>query len=327
MANVPIEPDPRLEALVGVYAEAARNIARRMDEVMIATGARRFLIYQRILKILEELEGQTDAWSARYIREFLEQADAEAVAALQASGSAVAFAAINEGAVAALTASLTGHLAKGRASIEQLATKIFRNPALETEFPTLAAKAKRQISVGMAEGVTNLAIRERVAASLRSQFTDGVVSVVGKGGRRFTFPLDFYAGMVVQATRRQAGSVAVLTRAQEAQHDLVRVTANPSKTGDWCDAYRGRVFSISGAHPIYPPLSGLPNGGPPFHPWCRHSLAIFIEENYDEQQRAEFAKVDRQFLMQPNEDNPNRVVRNWWAAKRENDNPAPLRFI
>ena len=326
MADLPIEPDPRLDLLVGVYSEAGRNIARRLDELLLLQGARRFLIYQQILRILEGLGAQTDAWNARYIREFLEESDAAAVAALSTAGAAVSFAAINEVAVEQLANSLAGFMSKARSSVEQLASKIFRSPALEREFPGLAAKVQRQVAVGLAEGTTTAATRSRIAAMLRPQFVDGVVSVIGKGGRRFSFPLDYYAGMVAQATKRQANSVAVLTRAQEAAHDLVRVSTNPSKTGDWCDAYRGRVFSISGAHPVFPPLSALPNGGPPFHPWCRHSLEVFVEQFHTPAQIKEVGKIDPQFLMQPNEDNPNRVVRNWWAAKREDDNPAPLRF-
>lgn len=326
MTDLPDLGDPRLDLLVAIYAEAALNIQRSLDELLIATGTRRYVIYQRILRELESLTTQTDAWSAQFIASFLDGADKAAVAALVAAGSLSAFNAIDPVAVEALTSSLTGHLSKARASISQLATKIFRSPALEREFPALAQKVRRQVGVGLAEGVATADMRARIANLLRPTFQSGLVSVIGKGGKRYTFPLDFYAGMVASATHRQARSVATLYRAREANHDLVRVTPNPSKTGDWCDAYRGRVFSISGAHPIYPPLASTPNGGPPFHPWCRHSLGIFVESMHSPAERAEVAKVDPRFLVKPNEDNPNRVAREWWAAKKNDTAPAPLRF-
>lgn len=326
MASPPLDSDPRVNLLVGIYAEAARNISRGLDSLMVAEGSRRFIIYQRLLGLLKELETKTDAWNARYIREFLEQHDAVNVRLLQASGSAAAFRSFSEQAVEGLASSLSGFLAKGRASIEHLTTRIFRASSLANEFPILAAKARRTVAVGLAEGNTNAAISAKVAGLLRGTFDDGVVSVIGKGGRKFVFPLDYYAGMVAHSTKRQARSVAVLTRAQEADHDLVRVSSNPSKTGDWCDAYRGRVFSISGAHPVYPSLASVPNGGPPFHPWCRHSLGIFVEDFHTPNQRAEVARVDKRFLMQPNEDSPNRVVRAWWEAQRDDTAPEPLKF-
>jgi hypothetical protein len=280
-------------------------------------GPRRFLLYQQILNILRELETQTDAWSAEFIRQFITEADADALQALRAAGLTAGLGqTVNPVSVDVLTGSLTRFLSGARSSVAHFATKIFRSTALENEFPQLAFKAQRQVAVGLAAGEATSQIRGKIAELLRPQFRDGLVSVVGHGGRRFTFPMNYYAGMVASATKRQARTVATITRAREANHDLVRVSANPSKTGDWCDAYRGRVFSISGAHPLYPALDSLPNGGPPFHPWCRHSLQIFVPQFHSEHEQREAAKVNPEFLMRPNEENPNRLVRAWWSAKR-----------
>lgn len=319
--------DKRLDLLVGVYVEAARRLARLLSELLdLSESPRRFLIFQQIQQALRELDLATDQWSARFVREFFEEADIKAVAAMRAAGiTATLNTEANLQAVTALVNNLRGTLGKGIQSIELLTSKIFRNPAVEREFPELAFKVRRQVAVGLtaAEGIQ--ATRLRVGNLLRERFRDGLVSVIGSDGRRYIFPLDTYAAMVAQGTKAQAQSVATLLRAQEGGHDLVRVTPNPSITGDWCDAYRGRVFSISGAHPLYPPLAAIPNGGPPFHPWCRHGLGIFVPAFHSAAAQREFAKVDERFLLQPSDADPNRVVRNWWQAARENTLPETIR--
>jgi hypothetical protein len=46
----------------------------------------------------------------------------------------------------------------------------------------------------------------------------------------------------------------------------------------FCTAYVGKVFSLSGNDPDFPPLDSVPGGGPPFHPNCSKSTAPFIRE-------------------------------------------------
>lgn len=327
MATIPPLTDD-LDVLVQLYVTAGRRLDVALSAMLVQEGPRRFIIFQRIIRILEDLRQGTSVWASTFITEFLDEADLAAVAALEASGITIPQfgASISEGAVRGIALSLTDNLSKATASVRSLAQRIFRSPALEREFPLLAADAVREVGVGLAGAEATAAIRSRIANQLREQFSDDVVSVIAKNGRRMTFPLDFYAGMVAQNTKAQAQSFATLERAQQARHDLVRITPNPSKGGDWCDAYRGRVYSISGGHPIFPPLAGLPNGGPPFHPWCKHGLGIYVPEFNSDEENQERAATDPRFLMQPGEDDPNRVIRAFWSASRTGDLPDPIRF-
>ena len=328
MANLPPLDDPRLDILVGIYAESASRLQALLGDMLLVEGPQRFLLFQRMLGILEGLKGQTDAWSARFIQEFVREADASVSSTLAAAGVTSAFDPdVPTRAIETLAANLNGTLEKARQSLELQISRIFRNPALEREFPDLALQVQRQIAVGLTVEESLFETRRRVANLLQQRFRDGAVSVIGKGGRRFRFPLDFYAGMVAQNTRAQARSAATLLRAQEAQTDLVQVDAVKSKTGDWCDAYRGRVYSISGGDPNYPPLSALPGGGPPFHPWCRHSVSPFIPEFFTPAQQQEAANTDPRFLMRPGEADENRVVRNWWDAVANDTVPAGPRGL
>jgi len=326
MANIP-PLDDDVAALVQLYAAAAQRLEVALSAMLVQEGPRRFIIFQRIIRILEELKNGTSAWAEKFIPEFLDSADFSAVSALEASGVTVPQfgASISEGAVRGIALSLTDNLNKASASVQSLAQRIFRSTALEREFPTLANQALREVGSGLAGGEANAAIQGRIGNLLREQFADDVVTVVASNGRRMTFALDYYAGMVAQNTKAQARSFATLERAAQAGHDLVRVTPNPSKGGDWCDAYRGRVYSISGGSDIYPPLAGLPNGGPPFHPWCKHGLGVYVPELSTDAENREAAATDPRFLMQPGEEDPNRVIRAWWEANSAGTLPAPIR--
>jgi len=327
MADIPRD-DPRVEALVAIYALAGQRLENTLNQLAVAEAAQQFRLFQEVLSILRELEQKTDRWAAQFIPQFVSEADQEALALLQQAGAQALFAAsISDEAIQGLINTVRNRLSAARASVSELATRIFRSPALESEFPQLALQVRRTVEAGLTAQQTTKAIQKGVAEKLRTVFSDGVVSVIGKGGRRFTFALDYYAAMVASATKRQARTVAMLQRATEGGFDLVRVSPNPSVGDDWCNAYRGRVYSITGASPTYPPLASLPNGGPPFHPFCKHSISIHVPDFFSDKQNAAFANTQEQFLMRPNEDSPNRVVRNWWAAKNQFDDPAPLEFI
>jgi hypothetical protein len=326
MALPPLD-DPRLDLLVGIYAEAGQRLRRLLDNLLIEDGPRKFLVYQQILRQLEKLRSSTDAWSDRYVTEFVREAQRGAIPSLEAIGAITPQlgATVPTRAVRALSRALTGDLGKAISSVQALAHRIFRPLALEREFPALALQARREVAVGLAGAEATQPIRKRIAEMLREKFSDGIVTVVAKNGRRLAFPLDFYAGMVASATKAQAHTFATLEQAKEADHDLVRVTPNPSTIGDWCDAYRGRVYSISGGHPTFPPLSSLPNGGPPFHPWCRHGLGIYVPDLNTAIENKERANTDPRFLMQPNE-SVNKIAREWRAAQKAGTTPKAIKF-
>lgn len=51
-----------------------------------------------------------------------------------------------------------------------------------------------------------------------------------------------------------------------------RISNNP------CTAFLGKVFSLKPGHPVYPALSSIQGGGPPFHPNCTKGISAYIPE-------------------------------------------------
>jgi hypothetical protein len=71
----------------------------------------------------------------------------------------------------------------------------------------------------------------------------------------------------------------VRIRSRKSGVDHVRIS-NPPRVGepDVCTVFAGRVFYVgTGADPLgFPKLSDVPNGGPLFHPHCRHGLQPYV---------------------------------------------------
>jgi hypothetical protein len=160
-----------------------------------------------------------------------------------------------------------------------------------------AQQVKRAVAEALAKGGGAQEVNEGVRKILEKRFRQGVVTITGRDSRTYTFGLDYYATMVAHNTQRQAATAATIARAEQNSFDLVRVSPNPSILPDCiCNLYRGRVFSISGTSDKYPYLGDTPGGGPPFHPWCRHSISIFVPELHDQAEIDEWSDVPDQFL-------------------------------
>jgi hypothetical protein len=128
----------------------------------------------------------------------------------------------------------------------------------------------RILAGGIIEGKPAQAIRQLRDELIR--VNDG--RMVEVNGRHYQ--AGKYAKTVVVTKTREAVETARSERLQELGIDLVMVVGRESD--NFCTAFLDQVFSLSGNHPKYPPLSSMQGGGPPFHPNCSKSTRAFVEE-------------------------------------------------
>lgn len=312
--------DSRLDSFVRFHTASSRRLETLFDALMLAQPGEQFQLLERVLAELSSLGSKTARWATKFVPEFISGPASASEFVLSNLGTGVVFEPVRIGQLEEIMITeLVDKLGAARQSIQNLATRIFRSNDLSTEFPLLGARA-------LQAGATEETLQSVMQQLLRDKTRGKIVSVIGEGGRVFEFELDFYAGMVSSNVATRAAAGAVIVKANQAGHDLVRVSPNKSKTGDWCDAYRGRVFSISGTHPVFPSLALTPNGGPPFHPFCRHDISIFDDSRFTAEQLATLGEVSEAFLLSPVEENANRIARNWWALKKSTPDPAPLKL-
>lgn len=307
-------PDEQIRELYEFYLEAERELVEGYEALVYSGDEGKFETYQALLALLLALTSRTRLWASRTIETYLEEADDRVVSDLLRIRPGTVFDdGVPPGLRASATRDLLGHLYKARNILEQAIGRIYRSMGVAQDYPGIAAR--------VGSGNPSLApetVESRVRQALVKEFRDTPVSVIGKGGKTFKFPLPYYAAMVAHNAKFQAESVATIRRSLEAGHDLVIISNNPSLHGDWCDAYRGRVFSITGMTPGFAVLDQLPNEGAPFHPWCRHSMRPFDAKGKTAEELGSIAQVDPRFLLSQSNDF-NTMVRAWWASKREQD--------
>lgn len=127
----------------------------------------------------------------------------------------------------------------------------------------------------VAAGATTIDMKNRLIEKLQAE---GFMTVqYGQGPGAYQVPLDVYANMVARSTTREAGNIARENQLIENGYDLVEMSTH-YPTCEICAPLQGRVYSISGDDPRFPPLSvAFSSGYHNVHPNCRHVIVPFIE--------------------------------------------------
>lgn len=138
------------------------------------------------------------------------------------------------------------------------------------------ADVNKVLAGGIIDGTPRETIRQ-LRDDLRAVHGD-TVTVQGKNGP-IEFDAGHYARLVATTRMREATVIARHERLQDLGLDLVVIIGRLSN--NFCSAFLGQIFSLSGHHPKYPSIAQLPGGGgvavPPFHPRCSKSTRPFVE--------------------------------------------------
>ncbi|MEM5769168.1 MAG: phage minor capsid protein, partial [Bacillota bacterium] len=127
----------------------------------------------------------------------------------------------------------------------------------------------------LASGSTVQQMQRRLIDRLQAE---GFMTVrYGEGPRAYQVGIDSYAAMVARSTTREAGNIARENQLTANGYDLVKMSEH-YPTCEVCAKLQGRVYSISGKDPRFPPLSrAFASGYHNVHPQCRHSVSAWIE--------------------------------------------------
>lgn len=106
---------------------------------------------------------------------------------------------------------------------------------------------------------------------------EGIMKFRSPKGR--TYSTEYYSRMVTRAETMTVHNDAYLIMAQQNDFDLVQISRHANAC-DFCKEFEDKIYSISGNSKEYPALRSIPNGGPPFHPFCRHVYRIYVKKFY-----------------------------------------------
>lgn len=130
-------------------------------------------------------------------------------------------------------------------------------------------KINQLIAEGLAEKGTVQGVRNRILADLQKKLKEPYT--IKAGSKRFT--AKYYSELVARTKTRDAQSAGVINTALEYGTDLVEVDSHNTTT-PICIPFEGKIFSISGRDPDFPPLSDTPA----FHPNCLHNITVIFRE-------------------------------------------------
>lgn len=133
----------------------------------------------------------------------------------------------------------------------------------------------RLIGASVVQGQSVEGMAQSIADALRSKLEDGkVVPVLCKDGRTRHYDLERYAAMVARTRSREAQSIGAVQEAVALDMDLMQIDVHDQPC-PFCALHQGKVYSISGKSPDFPPLTV----SLPFHPNCECNWAPVSPES------------------------------------------------
>lgn len=207
------------------------------------------------------------------------------------------FTANNNAALRGITRAMEATLGKAAEDMRAAMGTTIR----ETQVRLLQSQKIREATVGgrirgatgkeVADDIASILLGKKVKPSVRKRLRE-----IGFTGRDFENFEQVARGTVIQVGRkrmnvrdysdlvattqmREAHKVGSIVRLQQNGIDHVKISRHQQKVKDECTPYAGKVFYIGALAKDpegFPKLSETPNGGPPFHPRCRHVVQAFV---------------------------------------------------
>lgn len=255
--------DEQVDELRDDIEKISALIALVLAELLSSHGARRIVQLRRLSQLTLRARATVHEWSNTVFQQLVE---AEALRL----DSSVDYSQVVSQAVRRLDAVMAEITQK----VTNLGHRIAGDNTKYAALTELLGKSGAELAVNQ-DAVTT--------AKLVEQLKKGFVNLVAKNGRLYRYALSYIVSLEAFMARQSLKREVAVQTARSFNTDLVQVSSNPSKQGDFCDLYIGKVFSVSGTHPFYPPLAETPRGGPPFHHWCYHYLTPFLSDELNEQ--------------------------------------------
>jgi hypothetical protein len=239
-----------------------------------------------LLRQVEQIRLRLNAASAAWVGKNVPQAYANGIVRAdkqivevglkpKASPFTGSFSVVDEGTVKVFARDTLSDLNKASDSMAARGKTVLRTIA---EQGLGREKLNRILAGGVIEGAPVETIR-----TLRDELKKihgETVPIVDKNGDTINYAAKDYAEMVARTQTRQATTIARHERLESNGVDLVSIVGRVST--NFCTAFLGQVFSLSGKSDKYPALSSLPGGAgpyppPPFHPHCSKSTRPFVD--------------------------------------------------
>lgn len=301
--------DPRIADLIAIVEEFSSQLAVRLTELAVSQEASvRVAMQSEVRQILRSMRQAIQSWLTSVFGEMVRDIDEDLLADIPAQlleVDDISLGPVTE--VSSVVQRFQQDTETAISAIDVMASRLSNGDS-----SPVVAEDKHRLLVALSAGAAGAAsvasIRARAINRMRSQ----LLQLLGANGRIYRYDLGYYVALAAHVFKGNLSHQISLTRASRLGSDLVQVSPQRSTIGDYCDLYRGKVFSISGTHRFANPLSLAPAGGTPFHPWCHHWMIPFDESSVSPEKLRELTKIPKDFLdLARNNGSPNDFQRLW----------------
>lgn len=235
--------DDQADALIALYTQAELRLAAAAQEALssgqLGTARYRRKRLAAVQAILKQLQFNAIPRAKQLVVDGYKEGISIAGGPADFGGG------IHTEAIRLLQKNMTGSLDDATTTVGRRVEDVFRREGL------------RAAALGLIEGSTRKEASAGLAAALRAQ---GLKAFQDVAGRQWN--LEAYARMVIRTTTREAVTAGTGNRLAEQGIDLVEISLSLKACPRCVAAYKGKVFSRTGATPGYPVLIKPP----PLHP-------------------------------------------------------------
>lgn len=130
------------------------------------------------------------------------------------------------------------------------------------------------VKKGEKAGKSTFIIQRQLQDRLMKQALDKkYVTLIDKNGKVEQWQTSKYASMLARTKLTESQSSSTVNTAVAYGSDLVQVSSHNTTTAQ-CIPFEGKIFSISGTDPDFPPLTE----SPPYHPNCLHTISVIFRQ-------------------------------------------------
>lgn len=269
-------PDKR--TLEQIYAQATRDFQGLLLSVDITNfdEAQAAAIEKRARRMTDALNIQAGRWIKREIPKAYAVGAAISQTSLEILGKKPNGKARPGAGPKRLEAAAITYLVKANASMRRVVERYLQMALLagrtykegagqvqEFDFTAHAADIKKMATEAVKAEEARGTLKKRLMDYIRADIRDGkLIDIKGK-----TWKATKYAELVSRTVYREAQTAATKDLCFKYSNDLVQWSDHATNCAP-CDEYEGKIYSLSGNDPNYPPLPA----SPPLHPNCKHSL-------------------------------------------------------
>lgn len=213
---------------------------------------------------LDVLNKYVIEWTSRYLPMSYESGAESSYAAFRKAGIDIGVVAINTNVVEDIVFQAKEQFVTANAYIGRRIDDVFREVGMSVINDKVA---------------TGSMVKQAKKDMLKRFESQGVTTITYRNGR--IVQMDVYAGLVARTTTAEAANKGAMNAVTDLGYDLVKMSQQNTSC-PVCVQFEGRVYSISGNDPNYPPLStAFYRGYNTIHVNCSHRVSPYFPQ-YDD---------------------------------------------